>query len=98
MDPIQVNKIKTALKDVEKSLERASTKVKNSTQKLKKCKKNIIAHVSKLRQVKDALVKNKFSTNQMVLNGHISDMDEYTEHINAVFNSLIRDAENILKD
>ena len=37
MDPIQVNKIKTALKGVEKSLEMTSAKVRNSTQKLKKC-------------------------------------------------------------
>ena len=47
---------------------------------------------------KEALIKNKISTNMMVKEGYIQDVDEYTEHVNALFNSLIRSADNILQD
>ena len=55
-------------------------------------------NVTKLKEVKEALIKNKISTNMMVKEGYIQDVDEYTEHVNALFNSLIRSADNILQD
>jgi len=98
MSKAQVNKVKKALKNMEESIEQTSRKINDSTEKLKKCKKNIKAHVQKLRDMREALIKNKLSTNMMVKEGYIDTVDEYTEMINGIFNSLIHSAENILED
>ena len=98
MSKAQVNKVKTALKKVEESLEETSIKINATTEKLKKCKRNIKAHVSKLKEMQEALIKNKLSTNMMVKQGYIETVDEYTEVINGIFNSLIHSAETILED
>tara|TARA_Y100000996_G_C22496455_1_gene632515 strand:- start:617 stop:913 length:297 start_codon:yes stop_codon:yes gene_type:complete len=98
MSKAQVNKVKKALQNMEESLEQTSRKINDSTEKLKKCKKNIKAHVQKLKDMREALIKNKLSTNMMVKEGYIDTVDEYTEMINGIFNSLIHSAENILED
>ena len=98
MSKPQVNKVKKALKNVEESLEDTSQKINKTTEKLKRCKKNIKAHVSKLNYIQEALIKNKLSTNMMVKQGYIETVDEYTEVINGIFNSLIHSAETILED
>ena len=98
MSKAQVNKVKIALKNVEESLEDTSIKINETTEKLKKCKKNIKAHVSKLKEMQEALIKNKLSTNMMVEQGYIETVDEYTELINGIFNSLIHSAKTILED
>lgn len=98
MSKAQVNKVKKALQNMEESIEQTSRKINDSTEKLKKCKKNIKAHVQKLRDMREALIKNKLSTNMMVKEGYIDTVDEYTEMINGIFNSLIHSAENILED
>ena len=98
MSKAQVNKVKVALKNVEESLEDTSKKINEATEKLKKCKRNIKAHVSKLKEMQEALIKNKLSTNMMVKQGYIETVDEYTEVINGIFNSLIHSAETILED
>ena len=48
--------------------------------------------------MQEALIKNKLSTNMMVKQGYIETVDEYTELINGIFNSLIHSAETILED
>jgi len=93
-----VNKVKVALKNVEESLEDTYKKINETTEKLKKCKRNIKAHVSKLKEMQEALIKNKLSTNMMVKQGYIETVNEYTEVINGIFNSLIHSAETILED
>ena len=98
MSKAQVNKVKKALQNMEESLEQTSRKINDSTEKLKKCKKNIKAHVQKLKDMREALIKNKLSTNMMVKEGYIDTVDEYTEMINGIFNSLIHSAENILEE
>ena len=98
MSKAQVNKVKKALQNMEESIEQTSRKINDSTEKLKKCKKNIKAHVQKLKDMREALIKNKLSTNMMVKEGYIDTVDEYTEMINGIFNSLIHSAENILED
>ena len=98
MSKAQVNKVKKALKNVEESLEDTSQKINKTTEKLKRCKKNIKAHVSKSKDIQEALIKNKLSTNMMVKQGYIETVDEYTEFINGIFNSLIHSAETILED
>ena len=98
MSKAQVNKVKKALQNMEESIEQTSRKINDSTEKLKKCKKNIKAHVQKLRDMREALIKNKLSTNMMVKEGYIDTVDEYTEMINGIFNSLIHSADNILED
>ena len=98
MSKAQVNKVKKALQNMEESLEQTSRKINDSTEKLKKCNKNIKAHVQKLKDMREALIKNKLSTNMMVKEGYIDTVDEYTEMINGIFNSLIHSAENILED
>ena len=98
MSKAQVNKVKVALKNVEESLEDTSKKINETTEKLKKCKRNIKAHVSKLKEMQEALIKNKLSTNMMVKQGYIETVNEYTEVINGIFNSLIHSAETILED
>ena len=98
MSKAQVNKVKKALQNMEECLEQTSRKINDSTEKLKKCKKNIKAHVQKLKDMREALIKNKLSTNMMVKEGYIDTVDEYTEMINGIFNSLIHSAENILED
>tara|TARA_B110000495_G_C22921968_1_gene538644 strand:- start:370 stop:666 length:297 start_codon:yes stop_codon:yes gene_type:complete len=98
MSKAQVKKVKTAMKNMEESLENTSKKINKTTEKLKKCKQNIKAHVSKIKQIKEALIKNKLSTNMMVKDGYIETVDEYTELINGIFNSLIHSAETILED
>ena len=98
MSKAQVNKVKKALQKMEESLEQTSRKINDSTEKLKKCKKNIKAHVQKLKDMREALIKNKLSTNMMVKEGYIDTVDEYTEMINGIFNSLIHSAENILEE
>ena len=72
MSKAQVNKVKKALQNMEESLEQTSRKINDSTEKLKKCKKNIKAHVQKLKDMREALIKNKLSTNMMVKEGYIS--------------------------
>ena len=69
---------------MEESLEQTSRKINDSTEKLKKCKKNIKAHVQKLKDMREALIKNKLSTNMMVKEGYIDTVDEYTEMINGI--------------
>ena len=98
MSKAQINKAKTALQRMENAVKDSSKRINTATIKLKKCKKNIKAHITKLKEVKEALIKNKISTNMMVKEGYIQDVDEYTEHVNALFNSLIRSADNILQD
>ena len=98
MSKAQVKKVKIAIKNMEESLEDTSKKINDATEKLKRCKQNIKIHVSKLKQIKEALIKNKLSTNMMVKDGYIETIDEYTELINGIFNSLIHSAETILED
>ena len=98
MSKEQINKVKKALKDIENEVKYSSHKIKLDTRKLGKCKKKIKAHITKLKEVKEALIKNKMSVNMMVKDGYIQNVDEYTELINGLFNSLIHSANNILED
>ena len=75
--------------------------IKTAVQKAKKFLKevDIIIHIAGGGYgLKEALIKNKLSTNMMVKDGYIETIDEYTELINGIFNSLIHSAETILED
>jgi septal ring factor EnvC (AmiA/AmiB activator) len=98
MSKPQINKVHEALKSIEKELQYSSHKIKIDTKKLERCKKKIKEHIEKIKNIKEALIKNKMSANMMIHEGYIENLDEYTEYINAIFNSLIHSADNILDD
>lgn len=105
MNNSKIQKVRNAIIDMERALDTNAKqkkanneKIRTMTRRLKACKANIKKHVEMLRDTRDALVKNKLSTDLMVQGDAFENVDEFAEHINFVFNSLIRNAETILED
>ncbi len=105
MNNSKIQKVRNAIIDMEKALDTNAKqkkanneKIRKMTQRLKACKANIKQHVEMLRDTRDALLKNKLSTDLMVQSDAFENVDEFAQHINFVFDSLIRNAETILED